>query len=505
MRCALAIPAWRPEDLFPPDTAGSQINYWEPLGTLYVAAALQQAGHEVRFFNGAFMSHAEILAGVRQFAPAFVGVYSTTFGWPRAIHLTRAVKALDPCVFVCAGGPYPIALQQRCLLGEGQDIDAVVTGEAEVTVTELVDRLETGRALDGVLGLAFRRGQEIVCTAPRPLVEDLDTLPFPARELLGDPHRYLPPPATYRRKPVAVVLTSRGCSRRCIFCFQIDRARRAGQRGVRYRSVDNVLEEIEQCLALGYREIKFIDDSFAADYDRAMTLSKAIRARRLDFVWFASACANQVDRPLLQSMKAAGCWAILLGAESGVQRHLNTLRKGTTLDQIRVAVHTAKDVGLQVSTPFLFGIPGETYQDGLRTIDFAIELDPDLANFHALTAFPGTPLHEHLNDYGTVSDDLSQYTYQRAAFAPYTLRREQVQELRQLAFRRFYSRPSYLLRRLARIQNWNDCRAAAIGVRSLFWLWVRKRLFTRPAAPLRGVNPPTAAGTPRTKRDRAAG
>ena len=276
------------------------------------------------------------------------------------------------------------------------------------------------------------------------------------------------------------MMTARGCNRRCIFCSQIDRERKSGKRGIRYRSVENVLDEIRVCLDQGYREIKFIDDTFAADYDRAMALAKAIKTEGLDFTWFASACVNQVDKPLLKAMKDAGCWAVLFGAESGVQKNLNTLRKGITLDATRKAVKAAKQVGLRVSTPFLFGIPGETYDDALKTIDFAIELNPDLANFHALTAFPGTPLFENLDKYGTVTEDLSRYTYQGASFTPYTMSSEQIHELRQIAFRRFYSRPRFLFRRVLQLRRWEDCELAIRGVKTLFWVWMKKGLFQRP-------------------------
>jgi len=389
VRCALVFPAWRPEELFPRETAGSQINYWQPLGMLYIAACLLKAGHEVRVLNGAFLTHEEILRQLREFKPRFAGIYSTTFGWHKAKRTAADIKRLDPSIFTCAGGPYPIAMQEQCL-HDCAHFDAVGTGEGEITVPEMLERLESGLSLDGVLGVAFRRGAEIIKNPPRPLIEDLDALPFPARELLGDSGKYLPPPATYKRTPVTVMMTSRGCRRRCIFCFQIDKERKSGLRGERFRSVDNVLAEIELCLKQGYREIKFLDESFSADYDRAMQLCQAIRARRLDFTWFASACVNMVDRPLLQAMKDAGCWAILMGGESGAQEHLNTLRKGETLAQMRAAVRAAKDVGLTVSMPFLFGLPGETFEDGLKTIEFALEIDPDLANFHCLT--PRAPI-----------------------------------------------------------------------------------------------------------------
>jgi anaerobic magnesium-protoporphyrin IX monomethyl ester cyclase len=477
MKCALVIPSWVPEEIFASKTAGSQINYWQPIGTLYVGAVLQRGGHEVEFLNGAFMSHERILAGLEKFEPGFVGIYSTTFGWDKARKTAEDVRKLfGGKLFVCAGGPYPIAVQERCLEEGGEAFDAVVTGEGELTSLEILARLQEGKSLEGVQGVVFRDKGKIIKNPPRPLISDLDSLPFPARELLGDANLYIPPPATYRRKPVAVLMTSRGCNRRCIYCFQIDKERKTG---IRYRSVENVLAEIEHCISLGYREIKFIDDTLAADYERAMLLAREIKARKLDFTWFASACVNQVDRPLLQAFKEAGCWAILFGAESGVQKNLNAIRKGTTLEQIRKAVSAAKDVGIRVSTPFMFGIPGETYEEGLTTIEFALDLNPDIANFHAITPFPGTYLYDNLDKYGSVSSELSDFTYQGAAFIPHTMTREEIVKLRQLAFKRFYARPSFIVKRILELRNLHDVGVAAKSLRSLFWLLAKGDLFRR--------------------------
>lgn len=480
MKCALIIPAWVPEEIFSSKTAGSQINYWQPLGTLYVAAAIRAAGHEVRFYNGAFMGGDEIMDKVEEFQPDFIGLYSTTFGWNKARQAACSLRKLRPTAFIAVGGPYPVAVQEHCLI-ECPELDGVVTGEGEYTVVELLARLAekedgTPPDLSRVLGLAYRRGKEIIKNQPRPLIEDLDTLPFPARDLLGDSDRYIPPPATYKRRPVAVIMTARGCNRRCIYCFQIDKHR---TKGVRFRSVENVLTEIKECLAQGYREIKFIDDTLAADYNRAMTIAQEIKRNKLDFTWFASACVNQVDKPLLQAFKEAGCWAILFGAESGVQKDLNTIRKGITLEQTRKAVKAAKEVGITVYTPFLFGIPGQTFADGLKSIDFACELDPDIANFHAVTPFPGTELYDNIDKYGVMSEDLNDYSYQGVAFVPYSLTREEIAQLRQLAFRRFYTRPRFLLRRLLSVRSSSDLKAALIGARSLFWLLWQKNLFKR--------------------------
>lgn len=269
-------------------------------------------------------------------------------------------------------------------------------------------------------------------------------------------------------------MTSRGCNRQCIYCFQLDKTRKSG---IRYRSVESVLNEVEFCIRQGYREIKFIDDTLAADYDRAMRIAEGIRARKLDFTWFASACVNQVDKPLLQAFKDAGCWAVLFGAESGVQKNLNAIRKGTTLEQIRKAVKAAKEVGIRVSTPFMFGIPGETFEEGLQTIKFAVDLEPDIANFHAITPFPGTHLYDNLEKYGTVSEDLTDFTYQGAAFIPYSMTREEILELRRIAFTKFYARPSFIMRKLLELRSPHDLAVALKSARSLFWLFVKRDLF----------------------------
>jgi radical SAM superfamily enzyme YgiQ (UPF0313 family) len=474
MKCALIIPPWSPEDIFSRKTASAQINYWQPLGTLYVASSLQKAGHEVKFLNGAFLSRTDIMNTVLDYQPDFVGIYSTAFGWKKAVETARDVKMSLLNVFIAVGGPYPIAVKGRCL-EQAPFIDAVVTGEGEVTVVEILKGLSKGTGPQGVPGVIYRDGTNIIVNPDQPLIRDLDALPFPARELLGK-DEYIPPPATYKRKPVAVIITSRGCNRRCLYCFQIDKERK---NGIRCRSVANVIAEIELCLKQGYREIKFIDDTLAADRSRAMELCAEIKARKLDFTWFASACVHQVDRELLQAFKEAGCWAILFGAESGVQKNLNAIRKGITLEQTSRAVREAKAVGLTVFTPFLFGIPGETYEEALRTIEFACELDPDVANFHCLTPFPGTELYDNIGQYGTMSPDLTDYTYQGAAFVPFSMKREQIAELRQIAFMRFYSRPRFLLRRVLGLRSLNDLKAALTGVRSLLWVWVKKDLFRR--------------------------
>lgn len=469
MKCALIMPPWLPEDIFPGKTARSQVNYWQPLGVLYVAASLQKAGHEARFFDGSFLSGREILERVRSYNPKFVGIYSNAPLWKKAQNVANEIKKISEAL-VAVSGPYAIAKGKSCL-EECASIDCAVTGEGEITAVEIAECLEKGNDLNGVLGAVYRSGNEIIVNPPRPLIQDLDSIPFPARELLEDPSLYVPPPGTYKKKPVAIIMTSRGCDARCIYCFQY------GERKIRYRSVENVMQEIELCLKQGYREIRFLDDTFCGDYERAMRIAREIKARGLKFPWYVSARVNQVDRALLKAFKEAGCWAILFGAESGVQKNLNTIKKGITLEQTRSAVKAAKEVGLKVCTPFIFGIPGETFEEGLQTIEFACELDADIANFHTLTPFPGTELYDNIEQYGSMSSDVEDFTFQGTAFIPYTMTKGEIEKLRSIAFKKFYSRPKFILRRIIEIRSAEDLKAVSRGLRSLFWIWAKSDLF----------------------------
>jgi radical SAM superfamily enzyme YgiQ (UPF0313 family) len=467
MKCALVMPSWLPEDVFPEKTAKVQANYWQPLNLLYMGATLEEAGHEVMFLDGSFLGHDTIIKRIKEFGPGLVGIYANAFLWPRAKKTASDIRGEG--IHVTAGGPYPIAVREKCL--EDSGFGSIVECEGEHVIVEMVEKLEKGESLEGVKGVIFRENEKIIKNPEAPAIEDLDSLPMPARHLLENPMLYLPPPGNYKRKPVAIIMTSRGCDMRCIYCFQ------PGERRIRYRSVENVLQEIDSVIGQGYKEVRFLDDTFCGDYDRAMEIAHEIKNRRLDIAWYVSARVNQVDEPLLRAFKEAGCWAILFGAESGVQKNLKTLKKGITLEQTRRAVKAAKKAGLVVCLPFIFGIPGETYEEGLETIDFAIELDPDIANFHTLTPFPGTELYENIDKYGKISGDLENFTYEGTAFVPHTMTKEEIEELRSIAFKRFYSRPKFIIKKLLKMRGREDLKIIKRGVKSLFWILFKGDLF----------------------------
>lgn len=470
MKSMVILPSWKPDDIYPSKLAKSAISYQHPLGLLYIATCIQEAGYEVQLVDGAFWTHREVIDKVRQFKPGFVGVSANASMWKKAAKTAEDIKAVDPAIHISVAGPFPSAVEEKCL-ELCKHFDSVVIGEGEETVPDLLARVEAGESLEGVAGVAYRAaGGAIVKNPPRPLVENLDTIPIPRRELLGDFEKYESPPGSYKHKPIAIVMTSRGCKARCIYCFQMK-----GERRIRFRSVENVVQEIDELInRYGFKEIRFLDETFTADRERAMEILRQLKQKKLKFSFYVSSRVNTVDYELLKAMKDAGCWAILFGAESGVQKNLNTMKKGISLDQTRAAVKAAKKAGLKVYTPFIIGIPGETYQEALKTIDFAIELDPHYANFHSMTPFPGTELYENIDEYGTMSMDTDDYTFEGAAFVPFTMTREQIDELRTLAFRKFYSRPKFIVRRLFEIRSWYDFRTVMKGTTSFFWLWFQR-------------------------------
>jgi anaerobic magnesium-protoporphyrin IX monomethyl ester cyclase len=477
MKCIIIFPAWEAADVYITGFAGSQIHYQQPTGVLYVAAAIRKAGHEVKLLDGAFLTNEEIMNEVREFKPRFVGVYGNTPLWYKTINTVNDVKKIDKDIFVVVGGPYPIGAKLKAF--EGFDnLDASFTGEGDIAVVEVISCLEKGESLKGVQGIIYKERKsdgtyELIDNGPAPLIEDLDSLAFPARDLIFPLNWYRPTAGSYKRYPVGTVLCSRGCNNRCIYCFQFNKLP-----GIRYRSPQNVMKEINLLVKdYGAREIRFIDDNFAGDYKWTEEMCKLIKESKLKFTWHASVRADAVDYPLLKKMRNAGCWELLIGIESGVQKNLDMMAKNVTVEQNRKTVLAAKKAGIKVYTPFIFGIPGETFEDGLKTIEFAVEIDPHYVNFHTIAPYPGAELYDNVEKYGTIVGDKSEFNFEMAAFVPYSMTREEIYKLREISFRRFYNRPKYILRRILGVRSRHDLRTLYTGAMSFLYLIFKKNAF----------------------------
>jgi anaerobic magnesium-protoporphyrin IX monomethyl ester cyclase len=422
-------------------------------GLLYVAAALREAGHEVRIVEGAFHTRAQVLEEIRSWKPDLLGVYSVALMWGRAAELMAQAKQVHPGLFAVAGGHGPTAFKQRCL--DAPAVDAVVYGEGEATAVELAARVSEGADLNGVNGCVWRDGDGVVVNAPREPISNLDVLPFPAYDLVAHYH-YRPSYGQVRRLPAIEMVSSRGCPNSCIYCFRI-----MGP-AVRFRSPGNVVDEMEVYVKdYGAREIKFWDEHFTLDRARALAICEEILKRGLKVPFWCSARVDAVDEELLRMMRKAGCWCINYGLETGVEKNLQALDKDATVEQGIRAVEMTHAAGMETVGTYVFGIPGETYEEGLETIRLACRLNHYYVEFFPLTPFPGTELYENIDKYGTLNAPMERMgmLFKGAPFLPRTMTEDDVVGLLSKAYTTYYGRPSFALRRIARIRTWYDVQA----------------------------------------------
>lgn len=432
-----------------------------PLGILYIAAVLEKNGYKVSVTDGSKEDYYHMQKKIRKEKPDIVGVSSMTFLWNKAKKLISELKEEVPETFIVAGGPHPTIYKKRCL-EESPLLDGVIVGEGEFAMLELVEKLEKGNPLKNVNGLIYRDGGKIVENPPRPLIPDLDALPLPARGLI-DILDYVPAPEQYKVRPVTNMMGSRGCPFRCIYCSKIT------GNTVRFRSPQNMVDEIEELVnRYGIKEIAFFDDTFTVNKKRVIEFTKLLKQSGLDIVWCAHARVNTVDKELLKSMADTGCWRLFYGIESMLQKNMDTLKKGITVDQAYNAIKWTRDIGIESEASFMFGIPGETHEDALKTIELIKKLNPDYAKFFPITPIPGTELYDNIDKYGKfVSENLDDFTEYRVVFTPHSMTKEELEKIVPLAYKEFYLRPSYILKYIKRIRSFEGIKRGIRGAKAV--------------------------------------
>jgi radical SAM superfamily enzyme YgiQ (UPF0313 family) len=371
-----------------------------PLGVTYVAAAFEQAGADVRIFDYLVAGYTpeKLKAQLDEFRPEVVGTTSVTLNFPQAVEILSTAKRHRPSLVTMMGGPH-VSFTAAETLKAFPGVDLIVQGEGEMTIVELMAEGMNPSAWEGTRGIAFRRNGEVIVTEPRPFIEDLDTLPLPARHLL--------PLSRYQALGYSIsIITSRGCPYSCIFCL----GRRMVGNRVRLRSAPRVVDEIEQILAYGIDRINVADDLFVSHRGRVREVCDEILRRALRFTWSAFARVNTVDRETLKLMREAGCDSVSFGVETGNSDLLKLARKGITREQVRKAVSLCREIGIVPHTSFIVGLPGETPETLEETGAFAASLG-SLYGYHFLTPFPGTTVREEAERYDIeiLTDDWTRY------------------------------------------------------------------------------------------------
>jgi radical SAM superfamily enzyme YgiQ (UPF0313 family) len=401
------------------------------LGLLSLAATLRRRGHVVRIVDALAydLSPEGAATTVLRHSPDLVGFTAYSLSIIQAADVARRIKIADPSVLTVLGGPHLSALPVDTM-DAFPAFDVGVLGEGEETLPALVERLD-GKSFHDLGGSIVRDGPDLFLAPPRPFIDDLDAIPFPAWDLLdGFPGQYPLNKIRYRRFPVADICTSRGCPYPCTFC---DRS----VFGSEYRtfSAEYVIGQMEWLRRrFGVEEVMFKDDLIMADRGRLIAICEGMLKRGLDLSWSCMGRADRVDRPLLELMRRAGCWQISYGIESGNQAVLDRAKKGLTLERIREALSTTKEAGISPRGFFILGLPGETMATIRESIALATRSPLEDVNVGLCTPFPGTELHRTADKYGSFDDAWSRMNKLEPCFVPFGMTRESLER----SLRSFY-------------------------------------------------------------------
>lgn len=458
-----------------PGVIKSNVLYY-PYWLAHAAALLLEHGFEVDLFDAVAEGCDENLAleKMSRFQPALTLVETSTPSVQADVAFAQAVKRRLPKSQVFLVGTHVTALPAQTLAGA--EIDGACLGEYDETVLDLAKILRDDGDPAQVAGLALDRADGVVETAKRPMIEDLDRLPWIAPVY----RRYLPIGAynfSLAHHPMVMLISGRGCPNNCSFCLypQVMHGRR-----YRARSPENLMGEVEWIAREmpAVREIVFEDDTFTADEERAIAFARLKRESGVKLPFFANLRVNtQADA--MRELVAAGLRSCAVGFESADEQALKEMRKGINLERAKAFMAEARRLGLLVHGCFMVGFPGETEQSMEATLRYAIELEPDSAQFYPVFPYPGTEAHRWAEERGYLrTRDWRQWltpggTHHTVVDLPGASAKQQW-AFCERAYRRFHFRPKYILRKLVQA-----VRRPSEGWRSLRGLWAYLRYLLR--------------------------
>ena len=421
---------------------------YPPTGLCYIASFLTQKGIEVLVVDADMLQvkREKLLNLVAAEDPEVIGISSNVVTVKAAMDLARNIKAEFPGKTLVCGGPMPSSLPSLFL----ETFDVVVVGEGELTMYEIVK----GKKLERIEGIVFKRGKKVFRTKRRKLISNLDSLPFPAWNLLIPSLKHYR--VRCRRKPVAPMITSRGCPYRCVYCNK-------SVFGYAYRSrtPQNLVKEIEWLLDnFGVKEIHILDDNFTLDLKRVEKFLDMVIEGRYDvsFTCQTGIRADRITERIIAKMKKAGFYRVGIGVESGDEEVLKLIGKDLKLEDVRKTVKMLKEFGIQTKSFFMLGLPGENLRKMKKTIDFALELNPLIATFAITTPFPHTKLYEYIKRHGKFLENVDEgidagFFGRKVFYETRTVKKEDVIRCFSFAYKKFYLRPQKLLEILFSIRS----------------------------------------------------
>jgi radical SAM superfamily enzyme YgiQ (UPF0313 family) len=413
------------------------------LGLGYLAAVLEKNQYEVDVIDCQVLklSYEEFKSEISKRQPSIVGITSTTLTYKSGLQIAKIAKEVCPSCLTVMGGPHVTFWDDKALQ-ECPSLDVIVRREGEYTLLELVQKVEAGKSFGDMLGITYRKDGKIIRNPDRPYIEDLDSLPFPARHLW-------PMERLREYEDILYLAASRGCVFWCEFCATV----RMHGRKFRMRSPKNIVDELEFLhKTYGVDKFTFCDDAFTVDQARIEELCREITDRKLKIQWNCGTRVDMVTRELLVKMKEAGCISVWFGVESGSQQVLDAMRKGISIAQTIRVLGWVRELGLKPVPNVILGFPGETKETAWETIKFVEKISPDYVGFYNVaTPFPGTPMYDLVKENGWLKvTDFDKYDTVTPIFETPTLSMKELREIHEQAFQSFYLRPTYVLRMFAK-------------------------------------------------------
>lgn len=417
------------------------------LGLLSVAAYLEQQGISVQVLDIHVekLSAEETKAIIRQVAPKIVGLTVMTATSVPSYKIARLAKEVDSNILVVMGGVHAEAMPEECLLNSA--VDLIVRGDGELTFHRLVVEHLNGRSLLALTGISYRSGGRVVHMPPGETIMDLNKLPFPAYHLVPM-EKYYPAMGAYKRLPAINMLMTRGCPGKCTFC-------NSAMTKLRTRDAELVVDEIIRLKkTYGIREIQFYDDTFTIFKQNVFQFCELMQKKKVDVTWTAFARTDCISPELAKEMKAAGCHQILFGVESGDDGILENIRKPIDREKTKWAHDIVRESGIELRSAFIFGNMGENVKTMQNTLNFALELNPDIAIFNICTPYPGTQLFKWAKEHGYLKhEDWTEYELSTFLMNLPTVTDKELKDFYMYAYRKFYRRPTAVWRRLKAISN----------------------------------------------------
>jgi len=401
---------------------GKRYWLWFTPAVAILFSILKRYGLEVEVLEANIdnLSQEQVKERIKNYAPDVVGITNMSLEyWKQAHYSAKIAKEIDKDIITIMGGVHPTVMPHKVM--EDPNIDYIILSEGEERIVKFLDILQTDGDFSKMEGVGYRKNGEVIINRPTSYIENLDQLPFPDysifdwKKVMEGEQKSVVGLGT-RKNPVGIVLTSRGCRYRCSFCA----GWLVSGRGVRLRSAENVLEEIDLLVEkYGIKELIFTDDEMYANRERCVKIFEGLKKRNYDLIWKnINLAAWKMDYELLKLMKESGCYQITISPESGNERVLTKIiHKVGTKEDSKNVVKWCKELNLEVEADFVIGFPGETWEEIRDTTNFAEELDADAVKFAIATPFPGTELFEKAVEMGCLPKDFNFYRDDALGFA----------------------------------------------------------------------------------------